>query len=223
MSQPLATAKLVFAIDDDAPPTVEVKGLSPEPRRIDSDFSFRVEASDMESGIQRLVFGFDKNGDKALQEDEELIEERSMSGLDNPKVVWPVIVPKQKLVPLEKEEETRNLIVQARNGVGVIATRVIPVTFRKPVLPKKMTTGTLVVEMKISRGATSSIQITGPESRLQETKADNFTFTNLPPGQYQISVKVNYAVIGRKESGEAKVDVKVGETTNAKVPLATAK
>lgn len=222
-SQPLATAKLTFAIDDDAPPSLEVKGLSAEAKRIDNDFSFRVEASDMESGIQRLAFGFDKNGDKVLQEDEELIEERSMLGLDNPKVNWPVIVPKQKLMPLEKEEETRNLIVQARNGVGVVATRVIPVTFRKPVLPKKMTTGTLVVEMKISRGAASSIQITGPESRLKETKADNFTFTDLPPGEYQITVKVNYAVIGRKESGEAKVNVKVGETTTAKVPLAAAK
>ena len=48
-------------------------------------------------------------------------------------------------------------------------------------------------------------------------------FSDLTPGQYQVAVSVNYAVIGRKENGEAKVDVKAGETTTASVPLSQAK
>ena len=223
--QALATAKLRFAIDDDAPPALDVKGLSSEPHLTNKDLSFRIDASDLESGIQRVVFGFDKNGDKLLQEDEEALDERSLIGLDNPKVAWPVIVGKAKLPKLEKDEETRHLIVQARNGFGTVATRVVPITFRKPVvvLPKKSTTGTLVVNLKVSRGAKSTIQISGPAARLEETKEDTVTFTDLPAGQYQINVKVNYAVIGRKEAGEAKFDVKVGETTTANVPLSAAK
>jgi hypothetical protein len=221
--QALATAKLRFAIDDDAPPALEVKGLTSEPRLGDKDLSFRIEAADLESGIQRLVLGIDKNGDKQLQEDEEAIEERSFIGLDNPKVGWPVIVSRTRLPKLEKDEETRHLIVQARNGLGAIATRVVPITFRKPAVPLKLTTGTLVVNLKLSRGAKASIQLSGPEAHLEETKADSTTFTNLPAGQYQINVKVNYAVIGRKEAGEAKVEVKVGRTTTSDVPLSAAK
>ena len=223
--QALATAKLRFAIDDDAPPALEVKGLpnAGEVRSAEKDLSFRIEAADMESGIQRLVFGFDKNGDKLLQEDEEAIEERSLIGLDNPKVGWPVIVGRLKLPKLEKDEETRHLIVQARNGLGAVATRVVSITFKKAALPKKLTTGTLVVNLKVSRGAKSTIQLSGPEARLEETKAESVTFTDLPAGQYQINVKVNYAVIGRKEAGEAKVEVKVGETMTTNVPLSAAK
>ena len=223
--QPLATAKLRFAIDDDAPPALEVKGVSTEPRLTDKDFAFRIEAADPESGIQRLVYGFDKNADKQLQEDEELLEERSSIGLDNPKVGWPIIISKAKMPKLEKDEETRHLIVQARNGLGAVATRVVPVTLRKPVvvLPKKLTTGALTVNLKVSRGAKCNIQLSGPAARLEETSEDSVTFSDLPAGQYQINVKVNYAVLGRKESGEAKIDVKLGETVTANVPLSAAK
>ncbi len=219
----LATAKLRFAIDDDGPPSLEVKGVTNEARLTDKDFSFRIEAADLESGIQRLAVGFDANGDKQLQDDEELIEQQSFVGLDNPRVTWPVVLARSKLPKIEKDEETRQLIVQARNGLGTVATRVYPVTFRKPMLPSKLTTGTLVVKLTVSRGAQSTVQISGPASRVEETKADSLTFTELPAGQYQITVKVNYAVIGRKDNGEAKVDIKVGETTTVKVPLATAK
>lgn len=223
-SLPLASASFRFAIDDDALPSLEVKGLTTDPRSPDKDVALRVEATDLESGIQRLVYGFDKNGDKQLQEDEELLEEHTYIGIENPKVIWPVIVPRSKIAPLTKDEETRNLIVQARNGLGTVATRVIPVTFKKAMLPKKLTTGTLVVNLNISRGASSTIQLSGPEARREvDTKAESVTFAELPPGQYEIKVNTNYAVIGRKDEGTAKVEVKVGQTTTAKVTLSPVK
>lgn len=223
---PLAiVAKLRFAIDDDAPPALDVKGLNNQPSFADKDLSFRIEASDLESGIQRVVFGFDKNGDKQLQEDEERLEEQSFVGLENPRVAWPVIVGKAKLPTMEKDEEIRHLIVQARNGLGAVATKVVPITLQKPVVvvPKKSTTGTLVVNLKLSRGAEASIQLNGPKVDAKKTKSDTITFEELPAGQYQISVKVNYAVTGLKETGDARIDVKVGETATANVPLSAAK
>ena len=190
-SLPLATAKLLFAIDDDAPPVIDVKGLTTEPRMTDKDLSLRILATDLESGIQRLVYGFDKNGDKQFQEEDEAIEAHSFNGLENPKVDWPVIIGKAKLPTLEKDVETRNLFVQARNSLGVVGTRMVPVTFRKPVLPKKMTTGTLVVNLATSRGAHSTIRLTGPEDRNEVIMTDSFTFSELPPGQYKINVTMS--------------------------------
>ncbi|WLD12916.1 hypothetical protein [Planctellipticum variicoloris] len=220
---PVARTGLRFAIDDDAPPDLEAKGIGVEARLIDRDFAFAIEAADAESGIHRIAYGFDANDDKALQPDEEQLEELTLSSLDNPKKLWSVVIPKARLGKLQKDEETRRLIVVAENGLGTRAIKSIPVTFRKPMPPPGQTHGKLTVALKISRGGRSTIQLTGPEARLQEITGDSFTFTNLPPGQYQISVKVNYAVIGRKEAGEAKVDVKAGETTTASIPLSVAK
>lgn len=219
----VARTHLRFAIDDDAPPDLDVKGIDTEPRLIDRDFAFAIEAADAESGIHRIAYGFDKNDDKQLQPDEEQLEELLLSSLDNPRKLWSVVIPKAQLGKLQKDEETRRLIVVAHNGLGTPASKSIPVTFRKPMPPPGQTHGKLTVALKISRGGRSTIQLTGPEARLQEIAGDSFTFTNLTPGQYQISVKVNYAVIGRKEAGEAKVDVKAGETTTASIPLSAAK
>ena len=223
-SQPLASASFRFAIDDDAAPTLDIKGLTTDARSTNKDLALRVEALDLESGIQRLAYGFDKNGDKQLQEDEELIEEHTYVGIDNPKVTWPVIIPRSKIAPLTKDEETRNLIVQARNGLGTVATRIVPVTFKKAMLPKSLTTGTLVVTLSLSKGDVAKIQVDGPETRSEQgTKSESITFNELPPGKYEIKVSTNHPSTGIKKAGDAKIEVKVGQTTTANVLLLQSK
>jgi len=221
---PVASAGLRFAVDDDAPPDLAVKGLTADTRLTNQDFSFRIESSDLESGIEKLLYGFDANADKMLQP-EEVYESRTLVGFDNPTVAWPVVIPKSRLPKLEKDEETRRLLVQSTNSAGIATGRDFPVTFKKPVVvvPVKATKGKLVVNLQISRGGKATIQITGPDARLEQASGESITFSDLTPGQYQIAVSVNYAVIGRKEKGEAKVDVKAGQTTTAAVPLSEAK
>ncbi|WP_231754096.1 hypothetical protein [Caulifigura coniformis] len=221
---PVASAALRFAVDDDQPPDLAVKGLTTDARLITLDLPFRIESTDLESGIEKLAYGFDANADKILQP-EEIYENRALIGFDNPTVAWPVVVPKSRLPKLEKDEETRRLLVQATNSAGIVTARDFNVTFKKPVVvvPVKATKGKLVVNLQISRGGKATVQITGPDARLEQVSGESITFSDLSPGQYQISVNVNYAVIGRKEKGEAKVDVKAGQTTTAAVPLSQAK
>ena len=222
-SAPVATGGLRFAIDDDAPPELVIKGLTSDSRLNTLDLPFRIESGDQESGIEKVAYGFDANADKTLQP-EEIYETRTYVGFDNPKVAWPVVVPKSKLPKLEKDEETKQLLVQSANSNGISASRAIPVTLKKPVVvPSKAAKGKLVVTFDVSKGAKASVQITGPDARIEQVDGGSFTFSDLNPGQYTIAVSVNYAVIGRKEKGEAKVDVKAGQTTTAAVPLSQAK
>jgi len=218
--RPAATGGLRFAIDDDAPPDLAIKGLSTAARLTSLDLPFRIEASDLESGIEKLSYGFDANADKMLQP-EEMGETRTLIGFDNPTAIWPVVIPKSKLPKLEKDEETRQLLVQATNSGGIVANRAIPVTLKKPVvvLPTKATKGKLVVNMTVNKGGKASVQIAGPDARLEQVTGESITFSDLSPGQYQVTANVNYVVIGRKDKGEAKVDVKAGETTTVNVPL----
>ena len=53
----------------------------------------------------------------------------------------------------------------------------------------------------------ATIQITGPKPQVASSRSGAHTFHGLPAGQYRVQVQVLYAVIGRRESGEATVDV----------------
>ncbi len=230
---PVGSAKYRFAIDDDRAPDVKVVwGGASGTKSTDKDLAFQIEATDLESGIQRIAYGFDLNGDEVLQEAKELLDEnipdKSGAKLDNPKLNWGVRIGKSKLPKLakDKEEEAKTLIVQVQNGLGIVKTRVEQVTLRKPamsVAPAKTPVGTLVVKLKVNRGAKSSVQITGPDTRSEQTAEDSVTFSNLKPGRYEIKVKVSYAVVGTKAAGEETVDVKADETATADVSLSTSK
>jgi len=220
---PQATASLRFAIDDEAPPTVQVTGLTDTPRRIDQELVFRIEAADPESGIEWLAFGFDQNGDRQLQEDPERISVFTFEAFDHPRVTRSIRIPASRLPKLEQAEETRHLLVQASNGLGIVGTRIVPITFRKPPMPRTATIGSLAVTFRTARGARATIQLTGPKPQLVQAASGSHTFTDLPPGQYQVKVNVTYALTGQKEAGEGTFEVKAGATTPASIPLSAVK
>lgn len=220
---PIASARERFAIDDDSPPTVELKGPT-KPQLITRDLSFRILATDQESGITRIAYGFDKNGDREFQEQEEALGEKMFVGLDNPVVDWPVVIDKSDLPTIEKDEESRRLLVKAWNNLGPPATESYPVNLRKPAkaAPSKAKKGQLVVTFAVSRGANATIQYDGPESDTKKT-TEGTTTLSLDPGKYKITVNVNYPVIGVMQAGEATAEVKAGESKTVEVNLKTSK
>ena len=236
----LATETFRFAIDDDKPPDVKIVWPSSGSKmidkdrsfQIDKDLTFQIEATDLESGIQRIAYGFDLNGDELLQESKELLDEniqdKSGVNLDDTKVTWGVRIGKTRLPKLanDKDKETKFLIVQTQNGLGIVKTHVEPVTLRKPAATAaslKATTGTLVVNLKVNRGANSTVHITGPDTRSERNVKESVTFADLKPGRYEIKVEVNYAVVGTKAAGGDAADVKAGDTTTAEVSTSASK
>ncbi|WP_010585394.1 carboxypeptidase-like regulatory domain-containing protein [Schlesneria paludicola] len=232
-SNPLTVVTQRFAIDDEREPEVKFTWAAAGPKWMDQDLAFQIEATDLESGIDRVSYGFDLNGDETFQEVKEMIGEARLSKLggielNDPTIKRKFTIPKSKLPSFakDKQEETKYLMVRVQNGLGGVKSWAEPIPFqrpKKPSVPVKEPTGNLVVRLKINRGAESTIQIKGPDTKTEKTKNNSVTFSNLKPGRYEIKVNVNYAVVGVKESGSETIDVKVDETVSADVTLSTVK
>ncbi len=217
-----AKQELQFAIDDDSKAKLQIEGLDRGPYRTDQPLKFKVVATDSEAGIVRLVYGFDTNGDKQLQEEEQ-IGTKPFDWFENTKATWDVTVPQSRIPVLEKKEMSVRLIVVAENGLGKETIQSQPVPLIK-VGPDKLSTGSLKVSFRRdgSKG-TASIELTGPENHSVNPAGDTHRFAALPPGNYTVKVEMKYPVLGIKEEGERNVTVKVGEETQIQVPVATAK
>lgn len=232
-TNPLTVATQRFAIDDDREPEVKFVWATTGPKWMDQDLSFQIEATDLESGIDRVSYGFDLNGDETFQEAKELIGEVRLSKpggieLNDPTLKKKFTIPKSKLPTFakDKQEETKYLMIRVQNGLGGAKSWAEAVPFqrpKKPSVPVKEPSGNLVVKLKINRGAESTVQIKGPDTKTEKTKNNSVTFSNLKPGRYEIKVNVNYAVVGVKEAGEGTIDVKVDETVSTEVSLSTVK
>ena len=230
---PLVIATQQFAIDDDREPDAKLTWTSSGPKWMDQELSFQIEATDLESGIQRVSYGFDLNGDEKFQEAKELIGEARLNKpggieLNDPAFKKKFTIPKTKLPEFakDKQEDTKYLVIQVQNGLGIVRSWAEPVRFqrsKKAMVAVKEPSGNLIVKLKINRGAESTVQITGPDTKTETTKNNSVTFSNLKPGRYEIKVKVNYAVVGVKEAGTETIDVKVDETVSANVTLSNVK
>ncbi len=226
---PVATTKIRFAIDDLKPPDLKVTWPNSSPKSTEKDLSFQITASDPESGVQRIAYGFDLNGDGVLQEPKELLGETPPDptggvGLDETRLDLKVTIPKSKLPKLakDKDEEAKDLIVLAMNGVGVVKSTVESVMFRKPprsVIPMKEPTCSLVVKLNVTKKRTAVVEITGPSVGKETTEDDSVSFSNLKPGRYIIKVSVTYIRTGDIETGEQTVDIKADENKTVDVKL----
>lgn len=218
-----AEQRLVFAIDDDSPAKLQIEGLDKNSYQTDQPISFKLIATDAEAGIVRLAYGFDKNGDKQLQVEEEKIDVKTLDWFENPQATWNITVPRGRLPVFEKKEELARLIVVAENGLGKETTLSRTVPLIKSATDKS-STGSLIINFeRDGNKGKALVELMGPESHSTNPSGGSQRFDSLPPGNYTVNVVVNYNVVGVIKEGKGAVTVKAGEVAKIDVSLTTAK
>lgn len=219
----VAEADLKFASDDDKPSAILVSGVSSEPHSVDKPLSFKIRASDPQSGILLVKVGFDSDNDGKIGDQERLIEDINYPALRERDVEIPMVIKPARLPIIEKDQESKNLLVVVENGRGVVSKNTTSISFLKSFKPKVTTTAPLVkgrlrVNLKDANKGKITISVEGTELDKREDAKPTEVFS-LKPGRYKVSALIVHSSTGVRQRGEAMIDVVSDEQATVDITM----
>lgn len=138
------------------------------------------------------------------------MEDVSYPALREREVELPMVVKPARFPMIEKDQESRDLLVVVENGRGVVSRNTTSISFLKSFKPKTtpaaLVKGRLRVNLKDANKGKITISVEGPDLDKREGAMPTEVFS-LKPGRYKVTALIVHASTGVRQRGEAMIDV----------------